>query len=277
MDDSEPLASLYAWVVALYARLGADPFSPAKFSTRSIVEQYGLVVMEQDDEDYSDGVAVSGRVGYLDEVVAGGSGDDKGDRRTYGLIYFDVPFCTSHVFVPLRLLLAASRDHVRAWLTTTHEPSRVEKRWRDYDSIIRRSEEDGVPVRIPLPGAYRGEHFIFLDSPHQRRGVRTAPAKEATTKDGWFYCVQLVPDIAPGRVKLGFSTKLPQRLAHYRVSNPNAKLIFHCPCNRSEEKSAIEGIARTTRAKRLSAEVIEVSDASKLEFVIGRFFQRIDE
>lgn len=80
-----------------------------------------------------------------------------------------------------------------------------------------------------------------------------------TTEKGYFYIIQLVPDLDPNRLKLGFADNVEARLAQHRTSAPTAKLLKSWPCKRSWERTAIDAL--TAVAGRLILnEVFEFSD-----------------
>ncbi len=42
---------------------------------------------------------------------------------------------------------------------------------------------------------------------------------------GWFYVIQLIPDLKPERLKFGFSRNIDNRVNGYRVSSPTAVIL----------------------------------------------------
>lgn len=62
--------------------------------------------------------------------------------------------------------------------------------------------------------------------------------------EGYFYIVQLVPDLNPNRIKLGFAVDVQDRLDTFRTSAPTAKLLRCWSCKRSWELAAIDSITR---------------------------------
>jgi len=59
---------------------------------------------------------------------------------------------------------------------------------------------------------------------------------------GVFYVIQLVPDLEPKRLKLGFAVSLEQRLAQHRTAAPTARVLRAWPCKRSWELTAIDAL-----------------------------------
>ena len=80
---------------------------------------------------------------------------------------------------------------------------------------------------------------------------------------GFFYVIQLIPELAPLRVKLGFANDMPDRLAQHRTSAPTATLVKSWPCRRSWEVTAMDAL--TARgASFILNEVFEVDDLKDL-------------
>lgn len=90
--------------------------------------------------------------------------------------------------------------------------------------------------------------------------------------EGVFYLIQVVPDLASNRVKLGFTTNIEARMASHRTAAPTAKIINIWPCKKQWEQAALDSITRLG-CKEISSEVFECDDLSEM---IGRavdFFQ----
>lgn len=66
--------------------------------------------------------------------------------------------------------------------------------------------------------------------------------RPVATEAGYFYVIQLVPELDPNRVKLGFADNVDTRLAQHRTSAPTAKLLKSWPCKRSWERTAMDAI-----------------------------------
>ncbi len=66
----------------------------------------------------------------------------------------------------------------------------------------------------------------------------------AVSDVGVFYVIQLVPDLDPKRLKLGFAESLEQRLSQYRTVAPTARVLRAWPCKRSWELTAIDALTR---------------------------------
>ena len=80
---------------------------------------------------------------------------------------------------------------------------------------------------------------------------------------GVFYVVQLIPELDPNRVKLGFADDAGTRLVQHRTAAPTAKLVKTWPCKRSWEFTVIDSLA-TAGCKLILNEVYECDDVARL-------------
>ena len=62
---------------------------------------------------------------------------------------------------------------------------------------------------------------------------------------GFFYIIQLVPELAPNRVKIGYTDNLDTRLKEHQTSAPTAKLIKSWRCKRAWDKAVMDSITRS--------------------------------
>lgn len=81
----------------------------------------------------------------------------------------------------------------------------------------------------------------------------------ANDAGGWFYIVQIVPDLDPLRVKLGFAGDVKARLQAHRTIAPTAQLVKAWPCRRVWEQAAIDSITRAG-CKLIANEVFQCDD-----------------
>jgi hypothetical protein len=89
---------------------------------------------------------------------------------------------------------------------------------------------------------------------------------------GSFYAIQLVPEISPKRIKLGFAISVSERLQQHRTAAPTAKLIKSWPCKKVWELTAMDCV--TQKGCRLIAnEVFECDDLDTLISLGDKFFQ----
>ena len=71
-----------------------------------------------------------------------------------------------------------------------------------------------------------------------------APIAVATSNVGVFYVIQLVPDLDPKRLKLGFADSLEQRLSQHRTAAPTACVMKAWPCKRTWEFTVMDALTR---------------------------------
>jgi hypothetical protein len=62
---------------------------------------------------------------------------------------------------------------------------------------------------------------------------------------GFFYLIQLIPELFPDRVKIGYSDNLETRLREHQTSAPTARCIKSWECKRAWDQAAMDSITRT--------------------------------
>ena len=93
---------------------------------------------------------------------------------------------------------------------------------------------------------------------------------------GAFYVVQLVPELDPNRVKLGFADDPVARLAQHRTAAPTAKLLKTWPCKRSWEYTVIDALS-AAGCKLILNEVYECCDLARLLSHGDRLFELLPD
>ncbi len=95
-----------------------------------------------------------------------------------------------------------------------------------------------------------------------------------------FYLIQLVPELSPLRVKLGFSAQIRARLATFMTICPTAKCVKTWYCLPEWEQIAITSVTRIG-CKKLSREVFDCDNLKALFDRCNQFFslmpQEIEE
>jgi hypothetical protein len=61
---------------------------------------------------------------------------------------------------------------------------------------------------------------------------------------GYFYLIQLIPEVLPKRIKIGYTDNLDQRLSEHRTAAPTCKLIKSWECKRSWDQAVMDSITR---------------------------------
>jgi hypothetical protein len=79
-----------------------------------------------------------------------------------------------------------------------------------------------------------------------RRGPVIGKDEDVTKFDryGFFYLIQLIPEVLPNRVKLGFADNVEKRLNEHRTAAPTARLLKAWPCKRSWDYAAMDSITK---------------------------------
>ena len=80
---------------------------------------------------------------------------------------------------------------------------------------------------------------------------------------GLFYVIQLVPELDPKRIKLGYANDLPDRLTQHRTAAPTAKVAAAWPCKRSWETTIMDCL-RVVGCRHILNEVFECDDLEAL-------------
>lgn len=88
---------------------------------------------------------------------------------------------------------------------------------------------------------------------------------------GSFYVVQLVPDLDPRRLKLGFAADVEQRLREHRTAAPTAVVRQRWPCRRHWERTAID-CATASQCRTMTSEVFECDEVDALVRRLDEFF-----
>lgn len=80
---------------------------------------------------------------------------------------------------------------------------------------------------------------------------------------GVFYVIQLVPELDPRRVKLGFANDIAERLAQHRTAAPTARVVRTWPCKRAWEVAVMDALTAHD-CRFIVNEVFEVDDLDAL-------------
>ncbi|GAC1660908.1 MAG: hypothetical protein PVS3B3_31200 [Ktedonobacteraceae bacterium] len=88
---------------------------------------------------------------------------------------------------------------------------------------------------------------------------------------GVFYVVQIVPDIDPLRLKLGYASDANRRLASYRTVSPTAAIVRTWNCRPSWEQTAIDSVTAEC-CTLIGGEVYQCTDIERLLQRGDKFF-----
>lgn len=100
----------------------------------------------------------------------------------------------------------------------------------------------------------------------RQQGYAQSQSVPLDASSGHFYVVQLVPDLDPNRLKLGFAVDVRDRLDSHRTTCPTAVVLKQWPCRRAWEIAAMASITR--RGCRLIGS--EVYQCTVLDAVIAQ-------
>jgi hypothetical protein len=127
-----------------------------------------------------------------------------------------------------------------------------------YSFHKRRTPDSGRQLTLCVTGAEAEE----ISSQRQDKGF-LASSVVAVSDLGVFYVIQLVPDLDPRRLKLGFAENLEQRLSQHRTAAPTARVLRAWPCKRPWELTAIDALTREG-CRLILNEVYECDDLDRL-------------
>ena len=91
----------------------------------------------------------------------------------------------------------------------------------------------------------------------------TSSAKIVESETGVFYVIQLVPELDPKRIKLGFALDLTERLAQHKTAAPTATVIKAWPCRRAWEFTIMDSLS-AIKCRLILNEVFECDDLAAL-------------
>lgn len=84
----------------------------------------------------------------------------------------------------------------------------------------------------------------------------SSQGKPVQAEAGVFYVIQLVPELDPKRIKLGFAIDLKDRLLQHRTAAPTAKVLQSWPCKRSWEVTVMDCLS-SVACRHILNEVFE--------------------
>ena len=88
---------------------------------------------------------------------------------------------------------------------------------------------------------------------------------------GYFYVIQLVPELDPLRIKFGFASNVDARLSAHRTSAPTAELVKAWTCKQSWERAVIDSVTRIG-CQLIASEVFVCDDLGALIERCNQFF-----
>lgn len=93
---------------------------------------------------------------------------------------------------------------------------------------------------------------------------------------GFFYLIQIVPDLDPLRVKLGWTSDVSMRLDAHRTAAPTAELVKCWPCRKVWEIAAMNSVTRI-ECVNIGNEVFRCTDVDTMIARCDAFFALMPE
>ena len=87
---------------------------------------------------------------------------------------------------------------------------------------------------------------------------------------GYFYLIQLEPELEPGRFKVGFASNMAERLRAHRCSAPYSKVVRKWECKSLWEKTTIDAV--TNGCEQLHTEVFRTDSSDDVVAKCDQFF-----
>jgi len=88
---------------------------------------------------------------------------------------------------------------------------------------------------------------------------------------GYFYVIQLIPELSPSRLKLGHAENINRRLTSHRCSAPTASILKFWSCKKSWEQAAIDCAKQEVHVK-LGFEVFDFKNPEQVIDRLNDFF-----
>lgn len=133
------------------------------------------------------------------------------------------------------------------------------------------------PILIRTPGS-KGQATLALsaDDADRVRALRSRQgfSKASIVEDtgaGYFYVIQLIPELDPLRVKLGYASDVSSRLSAHQCAAPTAALVKAWPCRKIWEPVAMQSVTRI-ECTLIGNEVYRCEDLDRLLQRCEEFF-----
>ena len=92
------------------------------------------------------------------------------------------------------------------------------------------------------------------------------------TDKGFIYAIQLMPDVRPNRIKIGFAEDPEERLKNFQTPCPQAVILKTWPTHRWNESDVLKHINKVRR-KRFSREVFEFHSLDSFFHSMEKFWE----
>ena len=163
------------------------------------------------------------------------------------------------VYVTLKELakeLGMDRSHMRKYvLANGFTPVSIRTEDSAHQATLALTPEDAESVR----------------SMRVRNGFSATFRAPLENGNGVFYVIQVVPDLDPLRVKLGWTHDISSRLDAHRTAAPTAEMVKMWPCRKVWEVAAIHSVTQTD-CTNIGSEVYRCSNLQSLIARCEAFF-----
>lgn len=148
------------------------------------------------------------------------------------------------------------------------------KRPQSIHKIVNRLGINVVKVKSDKSRGQVASHITtddYEDLKGHLKGSDSLGANTLTDDSSVFYIIQLEPKLDPGRVKVGFTTDISERIKSHRTSAPFSKIVRTWPCKLLWERTAIECV--THNCEQLHTEIFRTADINELINRAESFFE----
>ena len=143
------------------------------------------------------------------------------------------------------------------------------------------SEVEFIKVRTPetrgqVTLALTIEDAEIVRQTRESAGFTTDKLPVIKNGSGVFYVIQVIPELDPGRVKLGFASGINARLQAHRTVAPTAKIIKTWDCKRTWESAALASATREG-CELIASEIFKCDSLDGLIERIDMFFEQMPD
>jgi hypothetical protein len=129
----------------------------------------------------------------------------------------------------------------------------------------RRTPDSGGQLTLALTA----EEAETIRSKRREEGFLGSP-RLVVKESGVFYLIQLVPELDPRRIKLGFADDMATRMAQHKTAAPTVILVKSWSCKRSWESTVIDCLS--VECRLILNEVYECENVPALVDKADRLF-----
>ena len=148
----------------------------------------------------------------------------------------------------------------------------------DRSNLIKYVKKHGIETHKRRTADSRGQPTLAVTyiQAEQIRQMRRqegfgVEAVAPISDSGEFYIIQLVPELDPRRLKLGFAENVNGRLSQHRTAAPTATVLKSWPCKRAWEKTVMDALT-IERCRLIQNEVFECDSYEDLLRIADELF-----